>query len=80
MAFHDLLSPTVNKVFSDSKIASKYHSASTKATCMLNIAVAPMLVHNLVERMKIQPYSLSTDGSNDTGLEKMNPSCHSQNL
>ena len=73
MAFHDLLSPTVNKVFSDSKIVSKYHSASTKATCMLNIAVAPMLVHNLVEQMKIQPYSLSTDGSNDTGLEKMNP-------
>ena len=57
----------------DSKIASKYHSASTKATCMLNEAVAPMLLHDLVERMKVQPFSLSVDGSNDSGLEKMNP-------
>lgn len=73
MAFHDLLSPTINKVFPDSGIACKYHSASTKATCMLNLAVAPMLVENLIQQMKMHPYSLSTDGSNDTGLEKMNP-------
>ena len=73
MAFHDVLSPTINKVFPDSGIATKYHSASTKATCMLNLAVAPMLVDNLVQHIKIHPFSLSTDGSNDTGLEKMNP-------
>lgn len=40
---------------------------------MLNLAVAPMLVETLTEQMKIHPYSLSIDGSNDTGLEKMNP-------
>ena len=73
MAFHDVLSPTISKVFPDSGIASEYHSASTKATCMLNLALAPMLVDNLVQQTKIHPYSLSTDGSNDTGLEKMNP-------
>ena len=30
LAFHDRLSPTIRKVFPDSKIALKYHSASTK--------------------------------------------------
>lgn len=73
MAFHDCLSPTIRSVFPDSKIASKYHSASTKATCMLNIAVAPSLIKDLVESMQSHPFSLSIDGSNDTGLEKMNP-------
>lgn len=73
MAFHDMLSPTLSKVFPDSKIACKYHSASTKATCMLNLAVAPILVENLLQQMRTHPFSLSTDGSNDTGLQKMNP-------
>jgi len=31
VAFHDRLSPTIRKVFPDSKLALKYHSASTKA-------------------------------------------------
>ncbi|CAB4036850.1 PREDICTED: uncharacterized protein LOC107326933 [Paramuricea clavata] len=69
LAFHDNLSP----VFPDSKIASKYRSASTKATCMLNEAVAPMLIEDLLQSMKLHPFSLSVDGSNDEGLEKMNP-------
>ena len=55
MAFHDQLSPMVRDVFSDSKIACGYHSASTKATCMLNLAVAPMLVEDLIQHMKIHP-------------------------
>ena len=73
LAFHDHLSPMVRKVFPDSKIAVQYHSASTKATCMLNLAVAPALLKNLVQCMKAQPFSNAIDGSNDTGLEKMNP-------
>ena len=40
LAFHDKLSPAIRELFPDSKIASKYHSASTKATCMLNGGVA----------------------------------------
>ncbi len=44
LAFHDKLSPTLRNVFPDSKIACKYHSASTKATCMLNHAVSPLLI------------------------------------
>ena len=73
LAFHDNLSPTIRRVFPDSKIASKYHSASTKATCMLNEAVAPMLIKDLLQNMKCYPFSLSVDGSNDNGLKKMNP-------
>jgi len=65
LAFHDKLSPTIRSVFPDSKVASNYHSASTKMICLLNLAVAPLLMEELVESMKTQPFSLSTDGSND---------------
>ena len=73
LAFHDQLSPTIRRIFPDSKIAAKYHSASTKAMCMLNLAVAPSLKKDLVDNMKVHPFSVSVDGSNDTGMEKMNP-------
>ena len=70
LAFHDHLSPTIRRVFSDSEVASNYHSAATKATCILNLAVAPILIEVLLERMKVQPFSISIDGSNDTDLKK----------
>ena len=41
--------------------------------CMLNLAIAPELKKDLVENMKVHPFSVSIDGSNDTALEKMNP-------
>ena len=41
--------------------------------CMLNLAIAPALKKDLVENMKIHPFSVSIDGSNDTALENMNP-------
>jgi len=37
---------------------------------MLNGAVAPMLKNELVNKMKVQPFSVCVDSSNDT---KMNP-------
>ncbi len=40
---------------------------------MLNLVIAPMLKENLIANMRIHPFSVSIDGSNDTGLEKMNP-------
>lgn len=72
-AFHDKLSPAIRELFPDSKIASKYHSASTKATSMLNGAVAPVFISELVSSMKVHPFSICIDGSNDSGLEKINP-------
>ena len=70
LAFHDKLSPTIRACFSDSKIAQNYHSASTKATCMLNLAFAPSLIDTLLSNMISHPFSVCVDGSNDTGLEK----------
>ena len=66
MTFHDSLSPSIRSIFPDSKIASAYHSASTKATCMLNLAVAPTLIKGLLECMRTHPFSLSIDGSNES--------------
>ena len=73
-AFHDQLSPAIRTYFPDSKRATKYHSASTKAMCMLNLAIASSLKKDLVENMKLHPFSVSMDSSNDTGLSKTNPS------
>ena len=70
LAFHDRLSPTIRSIFPDSKLATKYHSASTKATCMLNGAVAPMLKSELLNKMKVQPFSVCVDGSNDRIFKK----------
>jgi len=73
LAFHDRLSPMIRNIFPDSKLATKYHSASTKATCMLNGAVAPTLKNELLDKMRTQPFSICVDGSNDRDLQKMNP-------
>ena len=56
--------------FPDSEIAKSYHCART---CILNYALAPHLKNELVAAMTQEPYSLSVDASNDSGLFKMNP-------
>ena len=43
LAFRDQLSPLIRSIFPDSEIAKKYHSASTKATCIIDYAVATQL-------------------------------------
>ena len=73
LAFHDHLSPMIQSVFNDSEIASNYHAASTKSTCILNLAVAPCLQEDLIASMKLNAFAIAVDGSNDTGLNKMNP-------
>jgi len=40
---------------------------------LLYLAVSPLLIRELIEFMKEHPYSISTDGSNDTRVDKMNP-------
>ncbi|KAK6191363.1 hypothetical protein SNE40_003074 [Patella caerulea] len=73
IASTDHLSPIFADIFPDSQIAKNYASALTKTTCILNGAIAPHFRSMLVDQMKTRPYSLAVDGSNDTGLEKMNP-------
>eukprot|EP00057_Strongylocentrotus_purpuratus_P019851 XP_011674325.1 PREDICTED: uncharacterized protein LOC105443158 [Strongylocentrotus purpuratus] len=73
LAFSDHLSPLMKECFPDSPTAAGYRSARTKTTCIVNGALAPYFHQQLVKQLREQPFSLSTDGSNDTGLEKMNP-------
>jgi len=73
LAFTDQLSPVVKDIFPDSDIARGYAAASTKTTCLVNGSLAPHFKSALVNTTKIQPFSIAFDGSNNTGLEKMNP-------
>ena len=43
----------------------------TKASCILNESLAPFFLQETVQIMKNDFDALSTDGSNDTGLEKL---------
>ena len=73
VAFHDSLTTTICQVFCDSQIALKYPLISTKATCMLNSALAPFLLEDLASAMKHQVFSICINDSNDTGMKIMNP-------
>ena len=60
-------------IFPDSKIASSYNSARTKTTAIVNEAFGTHRHDFSVQHCQNYPYSCSTDGSNDTGIQKMNP-------
>ena len=69
----DHLGPLFKAIFPDSKIAKAYSCSKTKASCILNRAIVPDLQSILIDQMKTSCYSIATDGSNDQGLQKMNP-------
>ena len=69
----DHLGPLFKSTFPDSKLAKDYSCCKTKASCILNRDIAPDLQSILIEQMKTSCYSIATDGSNDQGLQKMNP-------
>ena len=66
----DHLSPLFKDTFHHSKIAKNYVCGKTKTTCILNRAIKPELPKNLINQMKKDCYSISTDGSNDQGSKK----------
>ena len=39
---------------------------------IINYTIAPLLRDEFVAQMKVEPFSLSVDASNDTGLSKTN--------
>ena len=59
-------------IFTDSKIAASYSCARTKTGAIINEAFAPHCKDYIIGHCKSHPYSVGTDGSNDTGLKKMN--------
>ena len=73
LAFADKLNAILPSIFPDSKIAKEYKMGKTKASCILNESLAPYFRQQTVVIMKTDFCSLSTDDSNDSGLEKMNP-------
>ncbi|KAM4581644.1 uncharacterized protein V3H82_005782 [Fundulus diaphanus] len=73
LAFSDHLSPLFKHCFPDSKIASKYSSARTKTTAIINKCVAPYLMNEMARNLTKQPFSLAIEGSNIIGKEKMKP-------
>ena len=73
LAIMDHLSPLFRDIFPDSKIAKGFSAARTKTTCIMNMALRPHFESVLVAHMKEHPFALAIDGSNDTGLQKMNP-------
>lgn len=73
LSFADHLNPLLRDIFPDTLTAKAYASASTKTTWIINGSLAPYYKSSLVELMKSQPYSIAIDGSNDSGVEKMNP-------
>ena len=74
LAVSDHAGPLFRKMFPDSAIAKKYSCARTKTTTVLNGAMAPEMILSLVETMKVEPFSLNVDGSNDNDLFKMSHS------
>ena len=71
----DHLARLYEQVFPDSKIAKNFCCSQTKATNILNKAMAPLLHSALVHHMAENPFSIVNDCSNDCGLSKVNPVC-----
>ena len=75
LATSDHLTSLFKEVFPDSKIAKRYAASRTKTMAIINESFAPHCRNYIVEHCKVHPYSLGTDGSNDSGIDKMNPIC-----
>ncbi|XP_049455395.1 uncharacterized protein LOC125902816 [Epinephelus fuscoguttatus] len=71
VAYH--LGLLLKECFKDSRTAQEYRCATTKTSCIVNEALAPHFMKELVVQMREQPYALITDGSINSGVEKMNP-------
>lgn len=73
LAIMDHLSPLFRDIFPDPKIAKRFSAARTKTSCIMNVALCPHFESVLIAQMKNNPFALAVDGSNDSGLQKMNP-------
>ena len=69
----DHFSPLFRKIFPDLAITKGFAAARTKTSCIINMALRPHFEHKLVFEMTQASYALAIDGSNDNGLQKLNP-------
>ena len=70
LAFADHLGPLLKDCLGDLKMAQDYRCARTKSSCIFNEVLVPYLTQELVKALKNGPYTLVTDGSNDTGISQ----------
>ena len=68
----DHLGQLFKNIFPDSQIASSYACARTKAFCITK-AFQPYYHKQIIDYCKNHPFTVGHDGSNDTGVQKMNP-------
>ena len=69
----DHLGQFYKNIFPDSQIASSYTCAKTKTFCIINKAFQPYYHKQIIDYCKNHPFTVGHDGSNDTGVQKMNP-------
>ena len=55
------------------QLSRNLHVDEKKTTAILNKALPPECLDYLKNHCKTHPFFLGTDGSNDTGILKMNP-------
>ena len=72
IATADHLAQLFKNLFPDSKIAASYTKAKTKTFVIINKAFEPYCHSFLVDYCKSNTFSVGHDGSNDTGVQKMN--------
>ena len=73
MATADHLELVFKTIFPDSKIASSYSSAITKTTTIVNEDFVTHCHSFIVQHCQNYQYNCGTDGSRDTGIQKLNP-------
>ena len=66
----DHLNPLFKNIFPDSSVAKALHQLELKQHVL---SMDLFLQTSKLEAMQSSPYALAIDGSNDNGLEKMNP-------
>ena len=63
----------ISENFKNDPVAKGFKCHRTKTTCIINEAIAPTLIDELVSHMSKEAFSIMIDGSNDTGILTMNP-------
>ena len=69
----DHLSQLFKKFFPDSQIASSYAYSRNKIFCIISKAFQPYYHKQIIDYCKNHQFTVGHDGSNNTGVQKMNP-------
>ncbi|XP_071507007.1 uncharacterized protein [Diadema antillarum] len=68
----DHAGPLFQKMFPDSKVASKYGCARTKTSAIIG-ELSNVTASSIADIARLAPFSLATDGSNDSGEAQLYP-------